>query len=1026
MEKQAACAEVGMPWLTADIGGVEFERGIKTKVPSMLSAQGQRQLMAKIAAYKTKISNVLKIVLGNLQVLTGLTSVFTVPWPASFVAFLDALSAFKMDMVGTFAVVDACQLQSSYFKGFAIQFLIPFGIFACCLVAYFVARTCLLTQQKLKKMARSKMRAGIVAAAREVGAVQLDGDEADWPEVPLLRRVSPAQRAAGADAAKSSVQNPLGSRAQLYTAKDFHQAWPATYDALSSSFRTKRARAQSTRQAGTVPMHMMIASTAKSSWLFSPPVEEFTREHTKGCGCLKDGTCVIILQDACKAVHGIVRSQLQQVGSLMYSKDSMKQRVLKVANLAFFFLYPSLCARIFTVFKCEDIDGKLYFSLDFTKQCFVSLDWNVFAAVAAFGMFFYVLGIPALTAYFLYSAVKRDHMVAAEGSGEEVTSFMDVDKYVKHRDTLSTYGDIYTQYNHREWYFELCIMLYKMMLTGALILVRQGSPMQVLAGVVITFAWSLLVAYKKPYADAGENVLALVSASQLFLTMLIGLALASGVEDDLQLYLGVLVIAINVGTIVFSACFLFSRFPYIEKVFTKKFCVKSVSCRFDICVHEDGCLHSWYIRLRSTSRRKADEAETVRKLPRRRDYTGTILKDEFFVNSLMGADKLDMEALMEHIAETATVEDAVTDLVAKEMNHIRQLLPPGATAEEKSIALKKSVESKVRVARLQKHLGYFYACFHPQSLPDVGAQAVQFGRRGIDGERELDDELRDAFGGYDLSAVHQWLRIPLAERIDAFYESHDRRMYRTGAADDLAEHFGEDLDSLLVRLSHHYEVPLVCQLEDVEPITAVLNHELYYYEVQAALDDDVLALISAGAGTADGAAEGVVGGVGRRIMALLGRAEDLPGANVGVDEVAFSNPMHRAVGGVVPDATNDAVHLSNPMRNAPSSGRRNMDTVAELELAEFAAKSNPMHAATLAVGAAGAGVDDAMTTTTVNPMRGSSDGEGWKKHTDATTATTANPMRGTGKWDTAVDDEGNTFYYHTSTHETSWTRPSTV
>jgi hypothetical protein len=293
----------------------------------------------------------------------------------------------------------------------------------------------------------------------------------------------------------------------------------------------------------------------------------------------------------------LTKKAVENVASAQYTKASMKQRMLKVGNLVFFFLYPSLCARVFTIFKCDAVYDELYFALDYTKKCLADdWDWNIFAGVAVGGMFLYVLGIPILTAAFLYSANSKELMHPSEGSGEKISAFLDVKKYVAHQDTFNTYGDIYTQYTKRAWYFELCVMLYKMILTGALILVSQGTPLQVLVGVFISFGWAVLLAYKKPYDDMGENWLAIVSATQLFLTMLIGLALSSGIEDAIQVYLGILVVALNAVTIIFAVLFLASRLPYVEKLFRRRFFYKLFTCRFDMCVHKEGCCHSAYKR----------------------------------------------------------------------------------------------------------------------------------------------------------------------------------------------------------------------------------------------------------------------------------------------------------------------------------------------------------------------------------------------------------------------------------------------
>ena len=68
-------------------------------------------------------------------------------------------------------------------------------------------------------------------------------------------------------------------------------------------------------------------------------------------------------------------------------------------------------------------------------------------------------------------------------------------------------------------------LLRRLVLTGGLIMMGEESVAQIFLGVVVCVAWFGLLIYKRPYAAWWDNVIAIVLALHLVLTLVAGMAL---------------------------------------------------------------------------------------------------------------------------------------------------------------------------------------------------------------------------------------------------------------------------------------------------------------------------------------------------------------------------------------------------------------------------------------------------------------------------------------------------------------------
>ena len=204
----------------------------------------------------------------------------------------------------------------------------------------------------------------------------------------------------------------------------------------------------------------------------------------------------------------------------------------KIVVVILLFVYPALCSKLFTTFKCVEVGpGELYMVADMTKQCYVG-DWLLWGAVSLVGMIFYVVGIPVAIIVFLWIGQKKQALRFPVVELPEdidmieprmVWSFVErTDNYLLNKGAL---GNVYEQYDPEAWYFEAACTFRKMILTGALVLFGAGTAAQVVVALAVCIFWFGLVANQKPYEDDTDDRLAQVEAMQVLFTLLIGLVL---------------------------------------------------------------------------------------------------------------------------------------------------------------------------------------------------------------------------------------------------------------------------------------------------------------------------------------------------------------------------------------------------------------------------------------------------------------------------------------------------------------------
>ena len=108
-----------------------------------------------------------------------------------------------------------------------------------------------------------------------------------------------------------------------------------------------------------------------------------------------------------------------------------------------------------------------------------------------------------------------------EENGQELTK--------EHLAVKAKLGGLYLQYEPKYWWFEMVVILQKMIMTGAMCVVAQGSSVQLLIAILVMLMYMLVVLKTAPFEEDTEDWSAFVACVAFTLTTIGGFAL---IMDD--------------------------------------------------------------------------------------------------------------------------------------------------------------------------------------------------------------------------------------------------------------------------------------------------------------------------------------------------------------------------------------------------------------------------------------------------------------------------------------------------------------
>jgi len=197
-------------------------------------------------------------------------------------------------------------------------------------------------------------------------------------------------------------------------------------------------------------------------------------------------------------------------------------------GLAFIsFILPITSTVIFSTFSCDNVDPNSvetgddrFMTADYSMSCQSSRYHSAYYWAVAM-IFVYPIGVPLIFFILLYS-------------GKEDITYRRVslrsDLKRKEREVrLDAIRGLYGAYKPEYWYWEVLETVFRLSLTGFLVLVNQGSASQIIVGMCIALAYSQIIFAVKPFDENELNTAKIISLWQIYLIFLFALLYHTGV-----------------------------------------------------------------------------------------------------------------------------------------------------------------------------------------------------------------------------------------------------------------------------------------------------------------------------------------------------------------------------------------------------------------------------------------------------------------------------------------------------------------
>jgi hypothetical protein len=155
---------------------------------------------------------------------------------------------------------------------------------------------------------------------------------------------------------------------------------------------------------------------------------------------------------------------------------------------------------VLRLFKCREIEGVWWLAADMRLLCYDGR-WAGFAIYGLIMAALYIVGLPAAVLWILW---RRRHKLFGSPTDPIVAS------------TRTTFGFLYVDYGSSAWWWEVEELARKLLLSAVVVLIDEGSPLQVTLAVLVSGWAHVLHAMYKPWG-AGSMLYSLQHGA-LFVT----------------------------------------------------------------------------------------------------------------------------------------------------------------------------------------------------------------------------------------------------------------------------------------------------------------------------------------------------------------------------------------------------------------------------------------------------------------------------------------------------------------------------
>ena len=242
----------------------------------------------------------------------------------------------------------------------------------------------------------------------------------------------------------------------------------------------------------------------------------------------------------------------------------IRSRYFTVFLVFTYLILPFTSVQIFQVFSCRDVDpddvesgDNRYMTVDYSVSC-SSAKYEFGYIWAIVSIFVYPVGVPLFYFYELYCA-RQDIMSRND-------SLLSVEEEDERAARLNPLRLLFEFYAPSLWYWEVVETLYRLLLTGVLVIIVNGSAVQIIVGVVVSLVFLKLCGTFNPYIDSKVQSLKEVSQWQIFAVFFLALLLAADFESVHPISLDVLLVMAIVANFVLDVAHVIWRKYFVVKI----------------------------------------------------------------------------------------------------------------------------------------------------------------------------------------------------------------------------------------------------------------------------------------------------------------------------------------------------------------------------------------------------------------------------------------------------------------------------
>lgn len=204
------------------------------------------------------------------------------------------------------------------------------------------------------------------------------------------------------------------------------------------------------------------------------------------------------------------------------NSSALAARYFNIFLLFTYLILPFTTAKIFQIFSCQNVDpdnvvegDDHYMTIDYSVSC-SSMKYNFGFVWAIVCIFVYPVGIPALYFYVLHAS-KRDIISRNVKSTPEEEAQRDA--------RLHPIRLLFEFYEPHLWFWEIVETFNRLFLTGVLVVISQGSAVQIIIGVAVSLLFVKITDIYRPYADRKIQTLREICQWQIFSVFFIAILL---------------------------------------------------------------------------------------------------------------------------------------------------------------------------------------------------------------------------------------------------------------------------------------------------------------------------------------------------------------------------------------------------------------------------------------------------------------------------------------------------------------------